>query len=623
MDRIVANWKEFFWKGNQKEQSANRATNDALNDEIAKIWGIKETKEELRRARLGFGSRKTESVLVDLSSKRVTITKSLLDGKRDSFELNQDRALYLWLALSQPQLKDNMLKNGWDEQTMKELVEALPQNVLELGRYMQRNLDLEYDKINPIYQSLFGANMPRNLQYFPFRPDVKNRSKEEAESFNQGLIDANAMLKPGAIIARVKHNLRIDLTQGATSMFLHHKMQMNRFKTYALGSKDFFAVMGNSAVARSVRTAFGDTFYDQLMQHASETVSGGNRAFIRRDLLVRMKGLFVYKALSGNVGVFFKQLVSFPAYYINMTNKQFFSTLATSWTPAAFKDYQTLINTEFVQNRWNSGNHIEALFILQQAQKRGFVGKMARAGMITTRLGDLAPILVMGRGVYNQAFAEAKRKGLSDVAAAEHAEFVFGSMTEQSQQSSAWKDRTGFQRESTWGEVSSMFQTSPRQYFALATRAIQRAAGRRTPKEIRKMMEVSVITFGILPASFLFVSNLFKFDILGRDDDRDEEEVFREYAAIMANSVFSGMWMIRYVTEEVVNRIVKGKADFFPSDIPITSLDKEITNIYEIVEALFLLPSGDKEISDVLNELGQSLPVVKQATELTKERILD
>jgi len=611
LEKITDMWRRFFWEANQQETSENRRVKRELDSQIRKIFNISEQtgKQEL------FSGNNADAKLAEISSKRVNISiKPREDGPRKDLEMNLGQALYVWLTMNQPQLSENMAKNGYDTETLNQLTEIIPQELIDLGKWMQKNLDSEYDSINAVYRKLHGADMPRNVRYFPFSPDVRDKSQTDSEQFNKALMDSNTMMN-GALIARVRHNMKIDFSQDAISKFLTHKYNMNRFKAYAEGGKEFFAVIGKDEVKRTIRHNLGDTFFNELTSHAAQVMDGGNKTFVRNLTVGKLKSLFIVKALGGNLGVFFKQLVSFPAYWQRMSTPDFFKTLATAWTPEAIADYRKLIDTEFVQNRWNQGNHIEALFILDRAREKGWFQRAQRLSLITTRIGDLVPILIMGRTIYNQTFAEQKSLGKSDQEAAKMAEFVFGSMTEQTQQSSGWKDRTNWQRGGTLGEVFSMFQTSPRQYTTNGIRAIQRARKRGDRQSRLDAAKATFIFFGILPALFTAVTQLFNQGVLGRDDDRDDDEIWRDYMVDILKSPLTGMFLVRFMSDNLIRRAITGKFNFHGEDIAILGLEQDLINLFN---AGYGIVSDEQE---VIENLEKVFPAVKQGKEITQRII--
>jgi hypothetical protein len=257
------------------------------------------------------------------------------------------------------------------------------------------------------------------------------------------------------------------------------------------------------------------------------------------------------------------------------------------------------------------------MFILENARQRGWFSRAVRSGMITTRTGDLVPILIMGRTLYNQAFQEAKNRGLSDSQSAKYAEFIFGSLSDQTQQSSAWKDRTHWQRSGNLGELLSMFQTSPRQYLTVGIRAIQKARAQKTGESQLKAAKTFFIMFGLLPAAFTFAKNVFSFNILGRDDDRDEEEIWLDYLAAMIKSPLGGVFMVRYISDNVIDRVVIGKYRFGGEDVPILGLDQDVIRLYDSV---YGIATSDGDAGEIIEQIGKSVPAVKQATEIIENR---
>jgi hypothetical protein len=608
MEKLTALWREFFFTANQSEQTANNKTLDALNAAVSEIFG-----------------KKPDAVYTQLTQTRVEgVTKALDEtgtSRSEELLLNQDQALYLYLLLQMPELSEQLNEIGFDNQTFNALAKVLPEQVQSLGEWMVDNLDKEWFKINPIYRQLFGINMGRLANYFPFRPDRSDLDVREIDPLNTAEMDYGTMFQPGSLIARIKHKLNPKLTNGATALFLQHKFHMNKFQAYALRARDFFAVMKNKDIQRTLRFNLGDKFINEIMDHATQIINGGNKNFARQPGIDILRAAFIYKVLGLNLRLLPTQISSFVAYWINLGTADFFKAIATTGLAAvpgtkARAEFETILNTDFIKNRWRAGSDIEAMFILRQARKKNGFARLAKAGMITTRIGDMIPILVMGRAVYFSAFKEAKSRNLSDAAAKTHAEFTFGSMTEAMQQSSAWKDRTFWQRQGSFGQAAQMFQTSPRQYWSVGVRGMEKFYhGRDRFTQMKAIFTVGVL----LPAAFQWSKNFFKYDILSDDDDRDSEDIMREYIAVMLKSPMGGiyLWSI-WISDPTIDRLIKGEHYPFSETIPLFELKRDLKAIGDMGYGM-LADDGDPEVWENVKKM---FPAAKQAAKIT-ERVTE
>ena len=613
IDKIANDWVRFFHVGTQNEIKWNREFTEALGAKVRDIWNLPDL-TTTQRFGIAVKQRPEAQIYNQLATETLTITFVPPDAKdadtRTEQTLTLDSALLLYLGMRQPDLVDNMAFNGYDDITRQELIRQLPDKVLELGDYMTNNLEREYDTINPIYVELFGINMPHHQNYFPFRP--KFEKPVTADTLNEAITDLKTMQMPSAFIARRRHRVRFDIDNGAVDTFIRHKSNMNRLRAFIGGSKDFFSIYGHNEMRKSLIVNFGDEFYDQLTRHASQIVSGGNNHFAADEDIEFFRGLFVYKSLGGNLGVFLKQLTSIPAYFINMPASDFAKAIATWATPQGIEDIRNLMQTDYIQNRWDQGNHIEAMFVLKNGREKGWLQRALAASMITTRVGDMIPILIMGRVLYNNTFTEAKARGMSDAQAAAEAELVFGLATDETQQSSAWKDRTHWQRSSTLGQLLSMFQTTPRQYTTTGMRAAQRALKRRDKDSTFQMSKVLFTMFVLLPAAFKLITDVFNHGIRGLDDDRDDEELYLDYVSAILKSPLTGIYFVRYISDNLIDGLVVGKK-FFTSDVPLTGLDQDFLILSN---SGYGYASGDKDAGDVIQDIGRVIPAVGQTRDI-------
>ncbi len=617
---VVDSWKRRIWDASNKERTINRNDKDAIDNKIIEIWELRKQTKKEKALRIRNAA---DQIYSKLGTEEISFTRSITDskgeptGRRVDMTLTVDQALNAYLVSRQPGLKDNMAVNGFDTKAISEIEEQLSPKVLELGDWMLKNLDNEYNVLNEIYKSMFGTDMPRNEKYFPFAPVRDDQSESTLDIFNRSQVNLQTISRPGPFHARVKHNMRIDLQRGATASFIGHKANMARVKAHAINGRDFFAIFGEKNVKAAIKFNLGNDFYNSLMNHAQHVVEGGDPRETRIRFVDQFRGFFVYKALIANVGVFFKQLSSFPAFWAQVGTVDFFKMLAEGVNPANFKDdYAKLIATDFIQNRWSQGNHIEAQYILQNGMKPGFVRKAAQLGMITTQAGDLAPILFMGRGLYKNAFKEARLQGKSVKEAEAYAEFVFGSLTEQTQQSSQIKDQTKWQRGGSWGRVFSMFQTSLIQYNRIALRSVQRAMKRRDAESIADAALTTFVMYGILPAMFTFISEAYKSAGLGEPED---DEINSQYIVAILQSPFAGLFVMRYIADNVVEKLATGKIRFQGgADIPILGLDKDIIQLYEAGKGIW---QADDKIEAIVESAAKISPAIKQAKTFKENRI--
>jgi|GEM_PF-1590154 len=610
LTKMVDQWRQWIWTASQKEQTLTRNEKSLFDEAAKRIWNLP---DENRKGKILLGLNNADKKLAELSTKTIVITGEV-NGVTRKRTVSYDVALKIYLTLMQPDLMPNMNEHGFDTLTRLEILNKLPDEVLQLGDWMIRRMSFQYNELNEIYTELFGAYMPQNMNYFPFAVSQANRSSEFDPERNRGAMNMNSMAYPGSIRARVPHKLPIDISRGAIAEYLHHQHAMARFKAFALGAKDFHGIFADPGVQRSLKVNLGEDFYNDLLRHASEVVSGGNEWFVYNENMNRLKNTVVYSKLGLNFATFSAQLASFPGLAMNLKWSDVFKEIVRGFKaindPEVREEFMRVLRTDYVKNRWEGGAHIEAMWVLENSRTRGFWGTAARASLLPTRAGDLVPILVMGRVLYNHAFNEAKALGWSDAAAHSHAEYVFGSMTDSNQQSSQWKDRTLWQRKGTFGEVLSMFQTSPRQYFTASLMAVRRAAALKTPESRLYAAKVAFTMFVLMPVFFMFAKDFYKFIILGNDDDREAGEVVRDYLAGILSSPFMGLVGLSIIADDAA-RLLVGRRRFFDSaDIAALSLHDDILRL---LNAGYLTASG--EDGELVKNVLYTFPALKQGKE--------
>jgi hypothetical protein len=281
-----------------------------------------------------------------------------------------------------------------------------------------------------------------------------------------------------------------------------------------------------------------------------------------------------------------------------------FLKASTTWaTPRGFTEIKELMDTDFFKNRWESGSDIEVLAALYAASRGpGVWRKTMAAGMITTRVGDIIPILLAGRVIYKKAYDDGKKLGMSDSQAKSHAEYTWGSLTEQTQQSSAWKDRTHWQRRGSAGQLFSMFSTSPRQYISTLGLEIERYI--KLGDHLRAAKAAAI--FGVvLPASFQLITDIFKHGILDKDDD---EEYVSRYVSALLKSPLAGIYLVHYFTNDFIDLYLNDQ-NYFSDSLPIFSLKRDVANL---IQGGYGWLHEDKDIEYLGNKIRKALPAVNQ-----------
>ena len=406
--------------------------------------------------------------------------------------------------LLQPDIDEKMLTVGYDQQTKDELKRFLTKETLALGDYMREQLLLEYDEINPIYREMNGIDLESITNYFP-ATFLNDKVGTEIPDITQHPFELQGMLKTGALRQRVQHGLSIRTNVSAFQSYLSHKQKMSHYLAYAEGARDFFAVFNNRDVKRTLENQLGRDTVKEFNEHATQVMNGGNMNYSYSTFLEKAKALFIYKALTFNPGVFVKQLASFFAYLTHIPTTDFIKfSFGTLFTKQGWEDFTTLRDSDFVRNRVATGAPEEMMSLINNGRKKGWIKRAFKIGMLPTKLGDIFPVLTVGRAVYratlNQSLAD--NKSLEEAKA--DAMEAFGIATEQTQQSSAWKDRTYWQREGSAWNLFTMFVTSQRQYMTEAARSIQKAINGGDKAEAAKK---TFVYYVLLPATFKIVTN--------------------------------------------------------------------------------------------------------------------
>lgn len=608
---LVQQLKRRLHVANQQTHTGTLRAHEALRAEADRIWG--KGKGETGLAGLYEMAPEAASV-AEMARDRVS-GQMVATGARQSLSLTRGQALQVLLGMDQPSLAENFAANGYDEQTFGELEGFVGPEARELGRFLVRELDGEWFEVNPLYRELFGIDMGRHENYFPFRPTA-DRNISDAEAFDQQRLLAG-QVKPGALIERVLHTKSVDTTVNAVDTYLWHRRSMEHFKAFGLLARDAYGVLGRRMVQRAMSHRFGDRFTGELLDHLRQTLGGGNPNYARNPAVMWARNVYVGKVFWGNVRMFAKQISSFPAYWMDPeADVSVLGPVAALATEQGRSDIARLIRSDFVQNRWEQGQTVEAMYLMQAGRTPGAWNKIVRAGMWPVRTGDLVPILLMGREVYRRSYDAALEAGLSEAEADREGLVAFGMAAERTQQSQAWQDRTAWQRQGDMGVLMSAFTTSPRMYTTMMVRAVQRAAASGSAKDRLQAAKTLAIGAVVLPVAFQLAGTLYDSLLAGQWPEEDDE-LWRELVAGMLKSPAAAVYMLGKAAEYQIDRQVLGRS--WTRDP--TMLTDLVQDAERLAASGYGLVSGEKDVAEVARELGRILPAVRQAeTAATADR---
>jgi hypothetical protein len=221
---------------------------------------------------------------------------------------------------------------------------------------------------------------------------------------------------------------------------------------------------------------------------------------------------------------------------------------AASFFANPMKAYRTLSKSKMFQERRKMGHERDVKLLLQRSTAKYLSGIRTISDylMLTTKLGDAAPILIGGWANY-QYHLKKYQKTMPYEKAHEKAIIEFERSTERSQQAPGTKDLGYLQRLNSMTKLFTMFMTAQTSYYRNVSAGIRNLlAGRGSRAENLKRI---VVGHTVLPMIFQFIASGF---------DWEDDKMLR---AILVGP-FNGLFIARDVIEAVTTGLVEGRTYF-------------------------------------------------------------
>ncbi len=224
------------------------------------------------------------------------------------------------------------------------------------------------------------------------------------------------------------------------------------------------------------------------------------------------RGYAALGALGGNVGVMMKQTTSIPEFGFEIGMVKTAKHFATAFTPEGMAAMRTLWNSEERRNRWTGGN-TEAVSNALGDKTPNAIKQLLIKSMVTNKLGDAVPGLLVGQGIYR----DAPGRGMS----AEDVMAYTWMLVERTQQSSRVENRSAFQRRGKLGNMIYQFLTTQQQYLQYELRTFREAVA--DPKNAKKwggFLRAATLNHFILSSAYNWMGELYK-SLLGQEPPED------------------------------------------------------------------------------------------------------
>jgi hypothetical protein len=563
--------RTFGRKTEEQSMDLEQAERVVADPELAKSLGISEAEVS-----------KIEEAVFSMSDRQRVVKweKVIHAGERKEQSMSELQAVHYLLSWAQRDVKERMEKQGWDAEGIEAMRDMLSPEALAVMAYLQEEYAEGYKRLNPVYQRMYGMDLPRIENYAPTLYAVSNQGAS-ADPFS-GSTDT-AGLAAGFIKTRnQKHNARLRQVS-ALEAYWSHVAQGEYWIAFAENLKMARAVLGNVDVTTTVTAKHGDYVSSNLSRWLEALNRNGQRKandlLATSRLLSNLQRAYVGQALGLKIGVLMKQASAAVGSLLEIP--------ARHWAPLYWKlvsggiNLRDIFNSQTIQRRLANGFSPEVR------------AAMARDGLSTGRFVELIDKALMPIGYVDAAFTtisagiayeyhktEALKSGMPAEAAHDFAMEEMDRVVQRTAQPSETMNRSLRELESQGAaKLLFMFATEARQKAAIDMMAWRDLIkGQNMGDAARKIFVIHVL----MPVITQTMANLYKdlFTTAGDEDDDDSNWEAWDYVRAMALGPANGIFLIGQGLSAAVGGLF-GKKVFETSNNPLESsvadLQRKIT----------------------------------------------
>lgn len=545
-------------------QSVNRYMNNELDKESRIEWmGVKDPK--------------------DKNSSPVLFSK----------KFTKDKLIDIWMKAQDPETLEIMMNdpiNQYNKEFLQKVEDELTEDDLAVARALFAFYDENYVKFNAFYEDHFGVSLPKSKFYSPRSMvvdgvDIDDGSKRGYVGFS-GSKERTA--KPGSAVVNIK---------GAFRVLNEYINKQNHYMAYADKMIDINSVLTDKAVKNIIGSLFGQEMNAIIKKNIENLANNGNdKIDVWGKFWNRARARFAKSVLAVKPALAVKQLTSFPAYWENVSNKDFVLGVLDFFAHPK-EAIETLGNTTLMKTR-----DINIIRDFEQISKSDLFKKIKKIpgkirwndfAMWNIKFGDRGAIYVGGWALYKSELKKNLARGMDAEKAKALALETFERVTDETQQSGRISQQSSMQQNS-FTRVFTMFQSSQNQYLRKEINAIRGlVTGRADKKQAAKTLFIFHV---LLPCFFQVVSDFGKFD---------KDSLLR--AAVLGS--LNGWFILNKVLESVWD-LVFGDKQWGNNRLMVRSFVPEVGSFEDMISAVMEITEDDIELEDVLD-------IIKPVGELT------
>jgi hypothetical protein len=440
-----------------------------------------------------------------------------------------------------------------------------------LGMWYEQNRQ----DLSRVCHSLFGIGVYAELpNYFPVKMRLDKQGLEKGAAVGWTIF-------PKALTPRVKNERDFDTSADIFQMWSSRMEEGAQWNHHAQLGLEMRGIFGRAELQGAVISNHGEAT-NALMQGFITDVLAGKGAVDRSTgdvqyISDKIRGWTALCALGGNVGVMLKQTTSIPAFGFEIGLVDTARHIVSAFTPEGLAAMGKIWQSEQRKTRWDVGNS-EAVANALNKQDASWLKRAFQASMITNKLGDVVPALVVGQGVYRDCIA----RGMSEADAMAETWML----VERTQQSSRMENLASVQRRNRVGRIMFQFLSTQRQYLDYELRAIREIIAQ--PSSVnrwKKLGTTILLNHFILSSAYYWMGQLYKA-MLGQEPPEDE---LTDWVITCLLGPYGSLFVAGFCCNYTLQRALKGYSYGGGSTmLPMESwLKNQVNDGAKLIEAIF------------------------------------
>ena len=527
--------------------------------------------ESLRQALYEFRMQRASARAREERFSKRTIRFQALKARGNPGPLNMSQleALYILQLSKQDQYLPALDRYGFTREVLTQLEAKLDDRAAAIGNYLARQYAKEYDRLNPVFQRLYGMDMPQIKNYAPGHFEhFATGDRTDVNLPEQSQQQVNGM-SAGFTKIRTNHLARPQ-QDNALSVYWSHLHGTEYFIHFAELLRDMSAVLKSPDVRRAIEGRHGTTAAHQINQWIKQLEHDGNVRAEQAASLARISSNLVATqsavGLAANIGTLAKQSSAMLGSLSEMPVKAFLKGI-----------HQFTTNPDSFKKVWASPSMQQRLLKGVNPEDRRLLRSTAFSPSLTLEALNLArrPIAyadslfttIAGTVAYAHTYQAAIDSGMSpkaaETAALDHADRVitrFGQPATTQDKSLSELTATGI------GKFLFLFKSDVRQKLANALQTIALTLrGDMAKTEAARRFLINWIIYGMWE---MMMIDLIRSVI--RDDDDPDAWSPRNYAAAALAGPVTGIGVVGSAIGSAIFGVV-GTGSFPNSMNPLDS----------------------------------------------------